>query len=213
MLDEVVVTPLKRAEIAGVNDAITRGLLLKCAVISIYCVARGWESVIAYKEEMSFIYVLIKYFGFFSMYIYVFRLACCFMSSDYPPHTTFRGRVTLLTIISLMVNVSMFCICYKWQRWESFSLTLGVFIAALSLVQLIYGLDGLGASFVSGTATFGSAWGINGLYFDSCTPGLIGTFILYLVIINVLYTRVIYDDKVKSLEKNLVALIKIDMER
>ncbi|KAL0700538.1 hypothetical protein Bca4012_056660 [Brassica carinata] len=184
MLDEVVVTPLKRAEIAGVNDAITRGLLLKCAVISIYCVARGWESVIAYKEEMN-----------------------------YPPHTTFRGRVTLLTIISLMVNVSMFCICYKWQRWESFSLTLGVFIAALSLVQLIYGLDGLGASFVSGTATFGSAWGINGLYFDSCTPGLIGTFILYLVIINVLYTRVIYDDKVKSLEKNLVALIKIDMER
>ncbi|CAG7898978.1 unnamed protein product, partial [Brassica rapa] len=72
MLDEVVATRLKQTEIAGVNDAITRGLLLKFTIISMYCVARGWDSVIAYKEEMSVDRVVMRRDGKVNfLYLYI----------------------------------------------------------------------------------------------------------------------------------------------
>lgn len=65
----------KRTIIMGVNDAFTQSILLKWAILSIYGVARGWDNVVLYKEEMSFSYLLLRYFGFLLMYMYVFELA------------------------------------------------------------------------------------------------------------------------------------------
>lgn len=175
--NEVVASPSDRTMIVGVNDVITRALLLKLAIISIYCVAIGWDGVIAYKEEMSINYVIFRYFGFLLMYVYVFRLVCCFLPS-YRPHTSLKSREKLLAIILLMLSVSMFCICYTWETWDVLYLMLGVVIAAISLAQLIYGMDKLDISRIILVTFFGYLWGLCGLAFNIESPMIICFFFI-----------------------------------
>lgn len=204
----------KIAKSLEVNDSFTRMLLLKWSIISMYGVARGFDSVTVIadnNEEMILSYPLLRLlrlFGFLSMYIYVFRLACCFLPS-YPAHTSFKGRPILLAIMSLIVNVSMFYNCYTWQRWDAFFLTLGVIIATVSLAQLIYGLDGLGPGCILWIAILGSAWGINGLYFDITSRLTICTFFI-ITIFQMAFTSDMYNDKTKLYETQLLASIKVD---
>lgn len=190
----------KKIIIFGVNDRSTRSNMLKFAIISIYGVVRGWDSVIAYKDELSFSYFLFRYFGFLSMYIYVLKLVCCFGPSD-PPHTTFKGRSILLAIMSLVMSVSMFYNCYTWQRWDVYLLTLSVIIATISLAQLIYGMDGLEAGYIVWITIFGSAWGIYGLYFDITSGSIICTFFIT-AMFQMAFTSVVYTDAVLNSRNN-----------
>lgn len=202
--NENLPTPSQRTEIIGVNDRVSRKVFLHVAIVSICGFAGEWGSVIAYKEDMSYVYALFRYFGIFGIYCYVRKLVSLVLSSESPNLAPFKLHKVFLISLLYIVSATMFLVSHLSQRLDVFVLAFCAIFASIALLQLNYPVEGFGIFYIFVLAVLGSASGIWGLYIK------VGVCVFAYHIINIFawMTDTLYEDKI-PMEENFVVYLKM----